>query len=116
MRFGTPLLIFCSLAAACSSMVQSPRKDVPADGTHRVVVMHPEQWPNSENRNCYIGTYDVVHKDLWTLDCDRLAHETPRSRMFVIDVRFSGNFDPANNQTSSEWTCQKEGASLICKQ
>jgi hypothetical protein len=43
------------------------------------------------------------------LDCDLGASSTPRSRVFVINVKFSG-YDK-----QEEWTCQNEGASIICR-
>jgi hypothetical protein len=83
----------------------------PSKQTQRVTVAYPEQWNRGDFRNCEIGPNDVI-TGLPVLDCDPQAHDTPRSRMFVMDVMFSGNTQLA---PSHSWTCQRTGESLLCK-
>lgn len=78
----------------------------------RVVVVYPEQWNRGDYHNCAIGPEDVVHH-LPTLDCDQQAHDTPRSRMFVVDVPFDGKDNKL--KVNQSWTCQRIGESLACK-
>jgi hypothetical protein len=85
---------------------------------HRVVVEFPEEWAERGYRNCTVTTVDVVvgRSDL---DCDTKSHETPRSRMFAMDVEFSGQFYEAGaaadgHPESYVWTCQK-GPVIVCR-
>jgi len=87
------------------------RAVVPRPSTQRVVVVYPEQWNRGDFRNCIIGPQDVIHH-LPTLDCDQEVSDTPRSRMFVMAVRFTGK----TTLTASQfWTCQREEKSLVCR-
>jgi hypothetical protein len=84
---------------------------------HRVVVTFPAQWSDGEYRNCSVTTMDVVvgRSDL---DCDKGSPETPRSRMFALDVEFSGQFYEAGAAVGHPewyfWTCQK-GPVIVCR-
>jgi hypothetical protein len=82
------------------------------NGIHRVVVAYPESWPSGEYRNCYLGGSDPEHPGLPMFDCDVHGHETPRSRMFVMDVKFSGDY---TGKVDQAWTCQNGGAELVCR-
>ena len=80
-------------------------------GTRRVSVVYPEHWLVGQHRNCVVdGIRDVVN-GLAELDCDTEASETPRNRIFVMDVEFSGHFSEKDNP----WTCEKNKESLVCK-
>ena len=82
----------------------------------RVVVVHPEYWSVGEYRNCALqppGT-DVASTRLSQLDCHREAQGTPRHRMFVMDVEFSGDYSPPNvARGPSLWTCQRTKESMV---
>ena len=105
------LSVVCLLIGGCV------RSDIQ---THRVKVAYPEQWALDEYRNC---TLMKSADDLALLDCDRLqidkheiVHDTPASRMFVMDVQFSGAYkSPASGVLPQAWTCQKTKESLICR-
>ena len=79
--------------------------------TRRVLVVHPEHWSVGEYRNCALMRTDTV-SGLPQLDCDLQASETPRSRMFVMDVEFSG---PSGKRLNIDWTCQRSNTSLVCR-
>jgi hypothetical protein len=80
-------------------------------GVRRVSVAYPEHWLVGEHRNCIVdGISDVVN-GLPELDCDREASQTPRSRIFVVDVKFSGNW----NGRGDDWTCERSKESLVCR-
>jgi hypothetical protein len=87
------------------------RAMVPRPSTQRVVVAYPEQWNRGDYRNCSTSPEDVVHH-LPILDCDLETRETPRSRMFVMDVKFFGTTPDDHVQP---WTCQQDEKSLICR-
>lgn len=72
----------------------------------------PEKWPAKEQRNCVLASDDPVSK-LPRLDCDLPASDTPspRSRMFVMDVKFSTT---PERQLYVEWVCQRTNDSLVC--
>jgi len=77
----------------------------------RVSVVNPEHWPVGEYRNCLVdGIIDVVN-GLPELDCDGGASSTPRSRILVMDVEFSGKYSGQGDH----WTCQKNEESLVCR-
>jgi hypothetical protein len=111
------IVIVAFALKACGRALAPDSRFVETKSIHRAVVVHPEQWPAGEYRNCYLGTNDVVHENhLPTLDCDRQAHETPRSRMFAMDVEFSGDYKfPTTNDSEKEWTCQRSKESLVCR-
>src|SRR5262245_45872239 len=77
----------------------------------RVVVVYPEHWSEGEYRNCALGLTDPV-TSLSQLDCDLQSSETPRSRMFTIDVEFNGT---SGNKSRSYWTCEKRKDLLVCR-
>jgi hypothetical protein len=77
----------------------------------RVIVSYPEHWSVGEYRNCALVGADPV-SDLPHLDCDLLVADTPRSRMFVMDVEFSGE---AKKRLDINWTCQRSKESLMCR-
>jgi hypothetical protein len=77
----------------------------------RVVVVYPEHWSEGEYRNCALGATDPV-TNLPQLDCDLQAAETPRSRMFTMDVEFDGIY---GDESRSHWTCEKRKDSLVCR-
>jgi hypothetical protein len=111
-------LLVCVLCLLACSRKQGPSNSPTEGSTHRVVVYHPEQWSDGDYRNCYLGPkgLDVNHGDLPTLDCDLHSHETPRSRIFVIDVQFSGSYPGVPNEDGwVEWTCQRSKETLVCK-
>jgi hypothetical protein len=86
--------------------------------THRVVVDYPEPWPIGDYRNCSLMHLrsDVFHSDLPQLDCDVEAYETPRSRVFVLDVEFLGNYRvPTATDVPWPWTCRRTEKSLVCR-
>ncbi len=91
------LLAVAMLASGCSR-----------SNARRVIVVYPERWFAGEFRNCALVGSDPISK-LPQLDCDLQASDTPRSRMFVMDVGFSGN------ALGIQWTCQKTKESLICR-
>jgi len=87
------------------------RSPSPSTFTKRVSVSYPESWAVNEYRNCVFfpaGMNDPFN-NLPQLDCDLQASSTPRSRIFVMDVKFSGD------DKQEGWTCQNEGASIICR-
>lgn len=79
--------------------------------TRRVVVVDPEQWSEGQFRNCALAGTDSV-TNLPQLDCDLQAGDTPRSRMFAMDVKFDG---PTEKRLDISWTCQRTKESLICR-
>src|SRR5215467_12601171 len=107
--FHWRLLVTCSRVQPLDSL------HAETEATHRVVVAYPEQWAFGEYRNCYLGSIDVVH-NLPSLDCDIHAHETPRSRMFVMDVKFSGKYNfPPTTDSEQQWTCERAKETLTCR-
>lgn len=76
----------------------------------RVIVSFPEKWTATEERNCVLASDDPVSK-LPRLDCDLPAPDTPRSRMFVMDVKFSTT---PERQLYVEWVCRRTKDSLVC--
>ena len=95
------MLMGVLLIAGCNS----------SSSTRRVSVAYPEHWPVGEYRNCIVdGITDVVN-GLPELDCDRQTPATPRSRVFVMDVEFSGRY----SEKGDSWTCQKSKESLVCR-
>jgi len=76
----------------------------------RVTVAYPEQWALNEYRNCSPMKIKDVVTNLPFLDCDEQSRDTPRSRMFTMDVAFEGAQNPG-----SYWTCQRLETSLSCK-
>jgi hypothetical protein len=78
----------------------------------RVIVDYPERWSVGEYRNCALVGADPVSNVL-QLDCDLLASETPRSRMFIMDVEFS--WSDAKKRLDINWTCQRNQQSLVCR-
>jgi hypothetical protein len=77
----------------------------------RVSVTYPQYWPVGEYRNCIVdGITDVVN-GLPQLDCDYGSSETPRRRIFVMDVKFSGRYTGKGDY----WTCQKNKEALVCR-
>jgi hypothetical protein len=84
--------------------------DCNSSKTRRVSVAHPEHWPVGEYRNCGRLGPPAPVSGFPLLDCDLEARETPRSRILVMDVVFSG--DPRKD---SPWTCQKSKESLVCR-
>ena len=84
----------------------------------RVIVSLPEQWPTPEEwpakdqRDCVLEADDPI-SNLPRLDCDLPASNTPtpRSRMFVMDVKFSTT---PERQLYVEWVCQRTKNSLVC--
>jgi hypothetical protein len=78
----------------------------------RVIVDYPEHWSVGEYRNCALVGADPVSNVL-QLDCDLQASETPRSRMFVMDVEFS--WSDAKKRLDTNWTCQRNKESLLCR-
>jgi len=112
------LFLSCVFIACSKTRTPSDLTPVQKEATHRVVVVHPEKWSAGEYRNCYLGSNDVVHNNLPQLDCDVEAHETPRSRMFVMDVEFSGDYKlPTTMAGTPEqaWTCQRTEPTVICR-
>jgi hypothetical protein len=83
---------------------------------HRVLVLYPEQWAAGELRNCELlpSAMNDAQTGLSELDCDTEAHTTPRSRMFTMDVEFSGKFN-VDSTAENLWTCEKSANSLACK-
>jgi hypothetical protein len=82
-----------------------------SSSVRRVSVAYPEHWAAGEYRNCIVdGITDVVN-GLPELDCDHEASTTPRSRIFVMDVEFSGRYSGKGDR----WTCQKSKESLVCR-
>src|SRR5262245_58027103 len=79
--------------------------------TRRVIVAYPEQWSEGEYRNCALGEADPA-TGLQQLDCDLHAPETPRARMFTMDVQFNGKSETAR---ATYWTCEKRKDSLVCR-
>src|SRR5271169_4212306 len=78
----------------------------------RVIVVYPEHWPGAEYRNCALVGSDPISK-LPQLDCDTQSSDTPRTRMFVMDVEFSGKAAPESSVVY--WTCQRTKESLTCR-
>lgn len=77
---------------------------------HRVSVAYPADWRAGDRRNCIVdGIKDVIN-GLPELDCDTGASDTPRSRIFVMDVKFSGKFVGKGDH----WTCERADGSLVC--
>lgn len=78
----------------------------------RVIVLFPEKWTAKEHRDCVLAAEDPTSK-LPRLDCDLPASDipTPRSRMFVMDVKFSTT---PERQLYVEWVCQRSNDSLVC--
>jgi len=86
----------------------------PSTFTKRVSVIYPESWAVNEYRNCVLTGGNDPISNLPQLSCDlpkdgQFGSSTPGSRIFVIDVKFSG-YDKQEG-----WTCQNEGASIICR-
>jgi hypothetical protein len=86
----------------------------PSTFTKRVSVIYPESWAVNEYRNCALTGENDPISNLPQLSCDlpkdgQFFSSTPGSRIFVIDVMFSG-YDKQEG-----WTCQNEGASIICR-
>lgn len=77
----------------------------------RVIVVYPEYWSVGKYRNCALVGSDLVSK-LPELNCDLQAWDTPRSRMFVMDVEFSGD---AKKRLNIDWTCQRITETLVCR-
>ena len=72
----------------------------------------PEKWPAKDQRNCVLMSDDLATK-LPRLNCDLPASNipTPRSRMFIMDVKFSTT---PERQLYVEWICQRANDSLVC--
>ena len=72
----------------------------------------PDKWPAKEERNCVLAADDPISK-LPRLVCDLPASDTPtpRSRMFVMDVKFSTT---PERQLYVEWVCRRTKDSLVC--
>ena len=86
----------------------------PSTFTKRVSVTYPESWAVNEYRNCVVTGGNDPISNLPQLSCDlpkdgQFISSTPGSRIFVIDVKFSG-YDKQEG-----WTCQNEGASIMCR-
>jgi hypothetical protein len=86
----------------------------PSTFTKRVSVTYPESWAVNEYRNCVLTGGNDPISNLPQLSCDlpkdgQFVSSTPGSRIFVIDVKFSG-YDKQEG-----WTCQNEGASIMCR-
>jgi hypothetical protein len=113
-RFGKPvgqvlvLLIAVSLLTYAFFRIHA---FVSSRSAKRIMVAFPEKWRPGEYRKC-----KTVYKDSLTglplLDCDQQPSDTPRSRMFVMEVRFSGKELTFDQQP---WTCQRKEESLACK-
>lgn len=70
----------------------------------------PEKWPANEQRNCVLAADDPISK-VPRLDCDLQASDTPRSRMFIMDVKFATT---PERQLYVEWVCRRTKDSLVC--
>ena len=76
----------------------------------RAIVSFPEKWTAKEQRNCVLAADDPISK-LPRLDCDLQSSDTPRSRMYIMDVKFSTT---PERQLYVEWVCQRTNDSLVC--
>lgn len=72
----------------------------------------PEKWPAKDQRDCVLESDDPVSK-LPRLNCDLPASDTPtpRSRMAVMEVKFSTT---PERQLYVEWVCKPAKDSLVC--
>jgi hypothetical protein len=82
-----------------------------ASESRRVTAYYPEHWSVGEYRNCALVGEDPASK-LPHLDCDLQASDTPRNRMYVMDVEFSGD---AKKRLNIDWTCQRTKETLVCR-
>jgi hypothetical protein len=76
----------------------------------RVTVAYPTQWPLREYKNCAPMRINDVVTNLPFLDCDEQSTDTPRDRMFTMDVRFEGL-----QKVDAYWTCQRLETGISCK-
>ena len=104
------------LAAAITAFFQTAC--IKPSQQKRVLVSLPEQWPTLEKwpakdqRDCVLMSNDPVSK-LPRLNCDLPASDTPtpRSRMAVMNVKFSTT---PERQLYVEWVCNPAKDSLVC--
>lgn len=77
-----------------------------------MIVSVSEQWADTQQRDCVLTSDDPISR-LPRLDCDLPASDTPtpRSRMVVMDVKFSTT---PERQLYVEWVCKRAKGSLVC--